>query len=116
MSKLTHGRKQVSGVGVKERKEKKMQNNVCHARSNPVKLAFLRSSGSPGNVVKMPCIHDGTRINSRVFGSQQQALNDDTIGHRDGSKQQGRRAAGEGVEGKAAECTAVTVILHNNGD
>lgn len=87
-----------------------MQNKVCHARSNPVKLAFLHSSGSPGNVVKMPCIHDGTRMNSSVFGNLQQALYDNNISHRDVASSQAGGVAGEKAEGKeAAECTAVTV-------
>lgn len=62
-------------IGENKQVREKKQSSVFHARSSPLTLVLLRSSGSPGNVIKMPCIHNnGTRINSSVFGNLQQAL------------------------------------------
>lgn len=55
-----HGKTSEWRKGERKTKKGKTQ-NLCHARSSPVKLVFLRSSGSPGNVVKMPCIHHEQR-------------------------------------------------------
>lgn len=94
--KVTHRRKQTS-------QKKKTKSSVFHARSSPLTLVLLRSSGSPGNVIKMPCIHNNeTRINSGVFGNLQQALCDDSASRLDAASSKAGRVVGVRREDKEA--------------